>query len=166
MKASRFVLFVGYVLLVIWLGGRIYNSIIFDIGCTGRLKRAADANTIMLADKELEEALNYIENNAFISGYTSILYNTLDEDIGYWYNNLKSSHKELSLITDKTTALEKSNILMKLRETILDQGSNGVSVTKPDGIAIYPYNNFYCLLGVIALSFFIPSFVIVFDDYI
>lgn len=39
---------------------------------SGFLKRAADANTIELANQELTKALDYLEANNLTSGYTSI----------------------------------------------------------------------------------------------
>ncbi len=69
----------------LWAGARILNNIQFDRGCEGHLKRAADANTIAVAIPEVDKALKYIEDNDLTEGYTSILYNTPDEDIGYWY---------------------------------------------------------------------------------
>lgn len=80
-------------------------------------------------------------------GYTSILYRTPDEDVGFWYNNLRQSLEELKTVTADATKLERSNLLMKLRETILDDGRDGVSVTIPPGMSRFPYNTGFCLWG-------------------
>ncbi len=40
------------------------------------------------------------------SGYTSILWQTPDEDIGFWYTNLKASQQELQNL-QSNNALEK-----------------------------------------------------------
>jgi len=116
--------------------------------CVGHLKRAADANTIERAQSELGIVINYLENNNLTDGYTSIFYRTPDEDINYWYNNLKESNDELLYIINKdsTTNLEKSNQLIKLRETLLDNtSSSGDVVTCPAGFSRYPYNAWYAL---------------------
>ncbi len=64
--------------------------------------------------------------------------------------NLKAVQTDLNSINlEKITPLEQSNVLMKVRETILDDGSEGVSVTAPSGITIYPSNGVYCLFGII-----------------
>lgn len=124
----------------LWAGIRIVSSIQFNRGCEGYLKRAADANNVELAVKQLEIALEYIENNRLTTGYTSVLYQTPDEDVGFWYANLKISLDELKKVDLNATQLEKSNLLIKLRETLLDQGSDKTSVTIPEGISIYPKN--------------------------
>lgn len=143
------------VIFLIWGGMRIYQGIIFDINCGDRLKRAADANTVQIAKEELKASIAYMEKSGLILGYTSILYKTPDEDIGFWYRNIKSSYEELKNLPESTTSLEKSNVLIKLRETLLD--NNGV--TFPRGISIYPDNVFYAWWAwislIITLVFFI-----------
>ncbi len=140
------------IVFLFWVGFRIYNNIQFDRKCEGYLKRAADANTIELAKAQLTKAITYLEDNNMTSGYTSIVYTTPDEDVAFWYTNLKSSLKELNSINDSTTQLEKTNVLMKLRETLLDSGDEGSSkVTSPAGISIFPDNVAYMLWGIISL---------------
>lgn len=130
------------------------NTISFNIDCKHRLKRAADANSIELAIKELEAVLKYAEDNQLTSGYTSIIYNTPDEDIEYWYQNLKYAYTELTTISNDCSVLEKSNALMKLRETILDSTERGETVTMPAGLSRYPNNLLWALFmfsGIITL---------------
>jgi hypothetical protein len=112
----------------------------FDRGAGGYLKRAADANTIDLAERELSVALKYIESNNMTSGYTSVLYRTPDEEIGYWYENLARSAKELCDVPPDADQTLKSNVLMKLRETLTDTSSEGTVLTVPSGISKYPHN--------------------------
>ena len=69
------------------------NVISFNIDCKHRLKRAADANSIELATKELEAVLKYAEDNQLTSGYTSIIYNTPDEEV-----ELTPAERELNII--------------------------------------------------------------------
>lgn len=117
------------------------RSVSFDRECGGRLKRAADANTVEVARREIGAALAYLERENMTQGYTSVLYRTPDEDVGFWYSNLKAAQGELDAVGEGATKLEKSNVLMKLRETILDQSSDGKTVvTKPDGISVFPSN--------------------------
>jgi len=138
-------------LFILYIIVSIVFAILFQIGCTDRLKRAADSNTIELAKEELTAAISYLEEmnftKGYTKGYTSVLYKTPDEDIGFWYKNLNSSLNELKNVNPEASQLEKSNILLKLRETILDNSPNGISVTSPAGISKYPFNTFFALWG-------------------
>lgn len=107
-------------------------------GCTGHLKRAADASTVEMALSELTLATNYLEAKRVTAGSTSILWETPNNDIGYWYQNLKNSEDELRKVDHSTSQTERTNVLMKLRETVLDHGEKGDYITCPDNIEIYP----------------------------
>jgi hypothetical protein len=132
---------------MLWTGIRIYNSVVFDIHCEGHLKRAADSNTVETAQKELAVAIKYLEDHNMNQGYTSVLWKTPSEDVGFWYQNLKAAHAELSKVNSETTQLERTNILMKLRETLLDHGKDGDHVTAPDGISVFPNNTVVFISG-------------------
>lgn len=132
---------------VFWIGCVVYNNIVFDIHCGGHIKRAADANTVKMAEDELNIAIKYLDENHITSGYTAVIYNTPDTDVGFWYNNLKSSREELGKVTEETSQLERTNVLMKLRETLLD----GNHVTMPNGIGAFPHNALYFWSGWIVL---------------
>ncbi len=129
-------------------GLRISKKVTFQQNVSGLLKRAADANTIELANEELTKALDYLEANNLTSGYTSILWKTPDEDIDFWYRNLKASQEELQNLQSES-ALEKTNVLIKLRETLVDTGES-TKVTVPDGLSVYPNNKLWALLMTIA----------------
>jgi len=120
--------------------GAIVKSIQFDIAIGDRMKRAADANTVETATKEMDAVVAAIEERGLTSGYTSVFYRTPDEDMGFWYTNLKQARDELHSIRSDSPPLERSNMLMKLRETILDAGESGDHVTVPSGISRYPNN--------------------------
>jgi hypothetical protein len=126
------------------------KKIAFKQNVSGYLKRAGDANTIKLAEVELTKVIDYLEANELTSGYTSILWETPDEDIGFWYENLKASQQELQNL-NSDSALERTNVLMKLRETLLDTGKS-TRVTIPKGLSWYPKNVLY---GSILLGSFI-----------
>lgn len=149
---------------IVVFGFRINKGIVFKQNIEGYLKRAADANTIELAAGELNKVITYLEANDLTSGYTSVFYETPEDDIGFWYDNIKASHAELLKVKDGTT-LEKTNTLLKLRETLLDHGGEGKEgVTSPDGLSVYPDNllwgslviyGFLALMG--GLLLFIPE---------
>lgn len=136
---------------VVWCSLSIYNGVVFGIHCEGHLKRAADANTVDMASKELADAIKYLEDNKMTEGYTSVLWNTPSADVGFFYQNLKSSLEELKKVTPETAQLERTNVLMKLRETLLDHGDSGDSVTCPSGISVFPNNAAYFWTGWLVL---------------
>jgi hypothetical protein len=106
-------------------------------------------NTIELANQELTKALDYLEANNLTSGYTSIIWQTPDEDIEFWYKNLKASQNELQKLVSNS-ALERTNVLIKLRETLLDVGEK-TKVTVPKGLAVYPNNTLWAILLIIGM---------------
>lgn len=131
---------VFFIALLIFAAVETIVAISFSINVTNRLKRAADANTVEIAIEELDSVVSFLEENDIKNGYTSVLYQTPDEDIGFWYKNLKTSLTELKGLPADSSTLEKSNALMKLRETLLDSGKDSDTVTEPDGISRYPHN--------------------------
>ncbi len=137
------------VISILIFGMRISKGIELKQNVTGYLKRAADANTIALAEEELSKAIEYLESNNLTSGYTSILWKTPDEDIEFWYKNLKASQVELQNLNSES-ALERTNVLIKLRETLVDQGQK-TRVTVPKGLSVYPNNKLWAVLMIIAI---------------
>lgn len=143
----------------------IVKSVRLEQNCTGYLKRAADANTIEMAKKELKIAIDYIEANNLTNGYTSVLYRTPDDDLGFWYSNIKASYDGLCAIDQSTaTELETSNMLMKLRETLLDDGEDGAKLTVPDGTSRYPNNRLWMWLKILASVALIGGGFLIFYD--
>jgi len=141
------------VVFCIWATVRIVSWVNFNLNCEAYLKRAADANTVELAKGELAKALDYAEKNNLTEGIVSIFLKNPANDIGFWYTNIKSAYDELDNLPDDASALEKTNVLMKLRESLTDRDDNGgTKVIYPMGIAIYPDNVMYfwwCLLSVV-----------------
>lgn len=129
---------------------RLIKSVQFDQACGGHIKRAGDANTVELAKQELQIVLQYLEEKNLTQGYTSIFWRTPDEDIGFWYTNLQASLQELNRVSTETSQLERTNLLIKLRETLLDSHKAGAKVTLPEGISIYPYNTIFLIWMVVS----------------
>ena len=125
-------------------------SVKFRAGCSDYLARAANATNIEIATQELDKALYYIEQNGLTEGFTSVLYTTPDEDLGFWYQNIKAANAELKSMPDTISNLEESNMLLKLRETLMESGKNGSSITIPDGTSRYP-NNAWFVYGFLIL---------------
>lgn len=137
---------------------RITKSVSMKQNCTGYLKRAADANTVETAKEQLQRSIQYLEVNNLTKGYTSVLWKTPDEDIEFWYNNLKASERELLKVDSLTASMEKTNLLMKLRETLLDNGKSGDDLTVPLGLSRYPNNGMWGILSWLAVLIVIGLF--------
>lgn len=136
---------------IFFLGLLTLNDINFDINIGGHMERAANANTIELATQEMKIVVNNMKNKGMTSGYTSVIYKTPDEDVGYWYTNMNDSLSELYTISSNSSQLEKSNVLMKLRESLTSSESGSSGITVPEGITRFPYNTGYAIVGYIFL---------------
>lgn len=142
-----------------WGGVRVIQITLFEKNCSGFLKLAASANSVELAKENLKKALDYMERKDMTSGFTSVVYRTPDEDVGFWYRNVRASLDELETLSPTSTPLEKTNVLMKLRETLLDSGKSSEIVNAPDGISHYPNNKLMAFTGV-TLSIILASMVL------
>ena len=138
----------------------VVKEIVFDMNCTQYIKRAADANTVELAKDELEKAISYAEEEDLTEGIVSIFLHQPQNDIGFWYNNMKEAYSELENLPEEATPLEKTNVLMKLRESLTDETDSGISVTMPSGISLYPYNAMYFWIGIIFVIFAIVFWIL------
>ena len=156
-KASLFVLCSTAVIFGCVLTTQVVMSIQFRQNCKGYLKRAADANTVSLAKQELGIALEYLERENMTTGSTHVFYPTPKSSVDFWYTNLQTAYNELDSIPPDADMLTKSNQLLNLRETIVDQGEH-VRVTVPKYIALFPnqfafiITDFLCL-GVLGGAF-------------
>lgn len=133
----------------------VIQNIQFQQDCSGYLKQAADANSVELALERLNKAIEYIEKNKLTAGYTSILWKTEDDNVEFWYRNLKTCQQELNDAID-APQFEKTNVLMKVRESLTDNdGEQGTVLNLPKGISRYPSNSGFALgntISVIAIT--------------
>lgn len=132
---------------------RVLWAIDANRNCVGHLGRAANSNTIEIAKAEMQTAVNYCREQRWTTGYTSVLFNTPDEDVEFWYKNLEASLDELNSVPPNANQLYKSNLLMKLRDTLTDNGSKGTEIIYPTGISIYPYNELFFWSFVLSAIF-------------
>jgi hypothetical protein len=147
-KVAVGLLFFVFVLTFLsWGGVRIYKGIEMRFQFTSYLKRAANANTVELAKPQLDMAVEYLEDHNLMSGVVSIFFNNPTNDVGYFYQNLKACQNELEQVDPNASQLEKSNLLMKLRETLVD----GDKIIKPNGLSIYPNNKLFFWWAIISL---------------
>lgn len=141
----------GVVGALAWGGIHGVSRIQFGRHCLGYLKNAADSNTVETAVTRLSLAVDYIEKNRLTSGFTSIVWTAPNEDVEFWATNITSALTELKGVPASATPLEKSNVLMKLRETILDDSDGGQVVTCPAGLSVFPYNTSLCWLACLSV---------------
>lgn len=154
-RTGRYILAAALFVSALFVFGiQIGLGIDFDQHVKGRLKLAADANTVELAEEQLSMVIDHLESNGITDGFTSVWYETPTEDIGFWYRNLVASKQELQKVAG-SSQLEKTNTLIKLRETLLDGGDEGkTKVTYPEGLKRYPnnlLNGSMIIYGLIAL---------------
>ena len=123
------------------------KSIQFNQNCKGYLKQTADANSVELALERLNKAIDYVESNNLTSGYTSIVYRTEDENIEFWYKNLLTCKQELTECIE-SSQFEKTNVLMKVRESLTDQSEHGTVITCPPGLSRYPNNKIFAFFNL------------------
>lgn len=118
-------------------GSGIIKAVNMNANCISYFEMAADANSVEIAEKHLSTGIEYLEENNLTEGNTKVFVYKPTNDLGLWYENLKSAQTQLQEMNAKEelTELEESNALMKLRETLLD--SEG-SVTHPSMISFYP----------------------------
>lgn len=144
-----------------WVAVRSVAAVRFEQDIGGHLKRAADANNLTLAASELDDALYNMDawHLCTAPGYTSLLWRTPDEDVGFWCANIASTLDDATVASlDGVDYMTESNMLIKVRETLLDHGESGDQVTAPKGISVYPNNSafawwgFLSFVGVVAAS--------------
>lgn len=150
---------IGSMLIVIGLiapAACTVKRVQFKQECEGYLKQTADASTAALALERLNHAIEYTEANQLTKGYTSVLWTTEDENIGFFYQNLKMCQSELEacLISSQ---LEQTNVLMKVRESLMD----GTEMTIPIGLSLYPNNLIWGILSCLSIFLIITGVVLI-----
>ena len=160
MKIKGSILLLCFVISVFLYGTAIIKTIDMNAECIGYLEMVADANSVDLAEKHLSKAIEYLEENNLKYGSTGIIFHTPGNNIEFWYENLKSAQIQLQEF-ESESELEESNILMKLRETLLDEAGD---VTHPNMISFYPNHVFWFWFLVLGwLLFMIPIGVFLYD---
>ena len=147
---KRLLLYLSIMVFFLSLGYGVYKDIQFDIQCKGYLELAANANSIELAKSNLDKAIQYIEKNQLTSGNSAIFIKSPSNNITFWYANLKACQKEIWEMSVKGgTTLEQTNLLMKLRESLL----NNEVVIVPEFLSMYPYQKVTILMLYISAIF-------------
>lgn len=170
---SRIILGTSILSIIILTIITVVLSIQFDREIGGHLKLAADANNTEMSERKLKLAVDGMEqwglcNEGGDNCFTSILYRTPDEDVGYWRENIENTLADLQAMTPEKRAdnLVESNQLIKVRETLLDAGQSGDFVTAPSGVSRYPNNGTYALWFWISLIVLFLSLAAIYkEDY-
>jgi hypothetical protein len=149
-----------------WACCRIYHGVTFNQECGGYLENAAHAGTVMMALPAMDQAVSYLQSHRMTAGYTSLMWKTQDENVGYWYSNLVAARDDLDRIAqEKFSPLEESNVLMKLHQVLKVESGGGSTVRVPQGISMSPHNGAFFAWGLIGfLMAFLGSIVIEIDE--
>lgn len=134
-----------------WVGGRIARTMELGINCKQYIERAAYASDVKVAKENLSKAIEYAEKNNLTSGTVSVFLKQPKNDVGFWYNNLKEAYKELEKVSESSTNLESSNVLMKLKDKLMHENEGSLYVTMPNGLDVYPHNVIWFWSGWILL---------------
>lgn len=149
--------FLGFLGLLFLGGFAVVRYFSFKVHCKDYLKLASDAPTVERAAGFLEQAVSYIEEKGLTEGNSSWIVKTPTNDIGIWYEQLKSAQSVLRGIIEREgdegsiSQIERDNALMKLREVLLDVGES-TTVTLPAYISLYPYQKMV-MYWMVALLF-------------
>ena len=147
---------VSGILFVIFSVYMAVLSIQYDRDIGGHLKLAADSNSTDLAERKLKQAIDGMDRwnlcNQGSNCFTSVVYQTPDEDVAFWRENIQNTLNDLTSMSpaERADNLIESNQLLKVRETLLDSGANGDHVTDPPGISRYPANAGYAVWGILS----------------
>ncbi|MFC3813303.1 hypothetical protein [Lacihabitans lacunae] len=141
----------GIVLILICIliyRSRYQKESILNQKVTNNLTKAVNASTKEIASEELTKTLTYLKSKKLTKGFTSIMWKTKNEDIGYWYENLEASKRKLQP-QKSANRLENTLALKKLNEAIMDTGKKTRPIV-PEGLAVYPNNKQWAFLMTIA----------------
>jgi hypothetical protein len=153
----------GVILLIGLCVFAIVRAYHFDRNCGDYLKLAGDAPTITRANDFLKKAIAYLKETGKTSGDSAFIFkHKPTNDIAIWYQQLiaaENTTEEILVKGDAATQLEKDNALMKIRETILDQGE-GVSVTHPTNISFYPRQGAFYRWLILSIVLAVAGFIV------
>ena len=134
--------------LFMWAGVRMAKDIQLNHNCIQYIEKAATSNTVEIAKENLSKVITYAEEHNLTEGTVSIFYKQPMNDIGYWYKQITAIYNELDKLSEDSTPLERSNVLMKLNESLTDK--EGFAIL-PDGLSIYPDNVAYFWWAIVSL---------------
>jgi len=132
------------------------RSIKLEQNCTGHIGLACHSYNINFAKFELGTAIKYLEMKNMTQGYTSAFWKTPDEDVSFWYRNLKGAYNMLDSTSKCNPTITETNIiLLRLRQTLSHSRDGSESVIYPNGLSTYPDNKFWVWMYWISAVLFI-----------
>lgn len=143
-----------------WCAGSWYKGWRFGIDCEQYLTQASNASTVEVAKDRLDRAIGYLEGNGMTRGNTGVIIQTPAKDVGYWYANLVSAREELDDPTIADSSISQTNMLMKLREVLTDNGSQGSHLVLPGPVYYVPNRAAWYWTGWIVFLLAIPGSVL------
>ncbi len=143
----RWLLVIGITLLTAYTAIRITTNEYISVKCGDYFRRAARASDVETAGRELDRAVQYLERRGLTAGYTSVFWRSPDEDIGFWYRNVKTMQRELHAVGPTASQATRSVVLIRFKDAVLKDNN----VISPDGIDIYPYNTWLAGLFILGL---------------
>lgn len=147
-KAKKVLGVIMLLISVVILGTRLVKTIEFKNNVTSYLKRATSASSVELALQDIAYVVDYLEEKDMV-GHTSIFWNTPNEDVGFWFKNLKQTKLELESLKGASLS-DETNALLKLRGTLLEDGKKGKKILMPKGMAVFPNNRLWFFLVILA----------------
>ena len=142
---------------LIWAGVRIYAGIHYDTMIGDYISQAATSPSPPIAVARLDTAIGEIEREGLTSGNTAIFFTYPTNDLGFWYQRLVDSRTILQALPTTDSALEISNTMMRVHESIAGQSKDGDYVLAPAGIEIFPHNIaffWWCITSLILTMIF------------
>ena len=125
------------------------------------LKLAADAPNLALAERYLSTAVHNMEARRWTAGSTALIFKAPRRDIGFWYQNTRGALDEVKTLiatSAELTPVDRSNALVKLRETLMD----GIALTYPEWIELAPHNAFFFWVTLLSAVASLNSFLVLF----
>jgi hypothetical protein len=159
MKMKYTVALAALIIFLIWGGTRIIAGINYDVNIGNYISRAATSPDPTVAINELTTAIKNIENRGLTSGNTGVFFTYPTNDIGFWYHRLTDSRDILNNLPKNDSALEISNTMIRVHETLTGTSSDGHYVIAPAGIEIYPNNVLFFWWAVLSGIIFLISLV-------
>lgn len=137
--------------IVICYSFNINNSADFAENCTAHIEKAATASSVEIAKEELALAIEYVEKNIYKEGNDAYE----DENVEYWYNNMKAAYEKLENVPADASEEAKSTVLLQINESLLKHTVLGKEVELPNNIKDYlsiVNYNVLCVISLIVLA--------------
>lgn len=80
----------------------------------------------------------------------------MQHDDPAYLEGLSELDRARAIVADPSP-LERSNVMMRVRETLVEHGKEGTGVVAPDGITVYPANTGTAMFGCLALLLLFPA---------